>query len=108
MGVAIDKGRRPFQTLHDLFEARDDLAHGKPDLLIHDNIVETGTREELRRKKPLTKWESLCTVDYAKRAYEDTEKIADLLWKAALLDPNELRSRGHGYSISTNAENESL
>jgi hypothetical protein len=105
LGVAIDKERRPFQTLHDLFEARDASAHGKPDHLTHENVVESGTPEELRRKKPMTEWESLCTVEFAKRAYDDTEQIAELLWGAAALDRSELRSRGHGYSISTNPGN---
>jgi hypothetical protein len=105
LDVTIDKETRPFQTLRDLFAARDEIAHGKPVLLTHENVVETGTREELRRKKPLTKWESLCNLEFAKQAYEDTEQIAELLWKAASLDPNELRSRGHAYSISADVEN---
>ena len=100
LGLNIDNSRRPFQTLHDLFAARDQLAHGKPVLLEHENIVEAGTREEIRRRKPLTKWELLCTIEFAKRAYDDTEEIAEMLWSAAGLDVGELRSRGHSYSIS--------
>jgi hypothetical protein len=98
--LPIDIGRRPFQTLHDLFNVRDSLAHGKPELLTDDSVTEYGSREQLRRKKPLTKWESLCTLKFAKRAYDDTEEIADLLWTSAGFNINDLRKRGHSYSIS--------
>lgn len=100
LAVSIDKGKRPFQTLHALFDARDELAHGKPQSLTHDSVVETGPREEMRRRKPLTKWESLCTLDFAQRAYDDTENIAELLWTSAGLDVHDLRACGHSYSIS--------
>lgn len=98
--ISIDISRRPFQTLHDLFGARDQLAHGKPELLKHDQLIESGSQEQMRRRKPLTKWESLCTIEFAKRAYADTEEIAELLWTAAGFKLTDLRTRGHGYTIS--------
>lgn len=100
IGLSIDKGQRPFQTLHDLFDARNEIAHGKPQLLTHDSVVENGTREEMRRRKPFTKWESLCTLEFAQLAYDDTEEIAKLLWTSAGFDILELYERGHSYSIS--------
>ena len=100
VGLTIDFGCRPFQTLSELFSARDEFAHGKPELLSDNCVVETGTREELRRKKPLTKWETRCTVEFATRAYDDTEKIAEILWDAAGLNRGELRARGHSYSLA--------
>lgn len=100
IGLSIDKNQRPFQTLHDLFNARNELAHGKPQLLTHDSVVESGAREEMRRRKPLTKWESLCTLEFAQLAYDDTEEIAKLLWMSAGFDIHELYERSHSYSIS--------
>lgn len=100
LGISVDTGRRPFQTLRDLFTARDALAHGKPELLTDDSVVERGSKEQMRRSKPLTKWESLCTLDFAKRAYEDTEAITKLLWTSAGFDLKQLRSRLHSYTIS--------
>ena len=100
LGLAVDKGQRPFQTLRDLFHARDELAHGKPQLLTHESLVETGSREQIRRRKPLTKWESLCTLEFAQRAFDDTEEIAERLWTSAGFDLDYLRVRGHSYSIS--------
>ena len=98
--ITIDAKQRPFQTLEDLFAARNEIAHGKPSTLTQEGVVEEGTLEELRRKKPLTKWEFLCTLEFAKQVYDDTEEIATLLWARAGLDQAELRSRGHGYSIA--------
>ena len=98
--VETDFGIRQYQTITELFKARDQLAHGKPQSLSHDNVVEYGTHEELRRKKPLTKWESLCTIESAQRSYEDTEQIAETLWESAGFDLVGLRPSGHSYSIS--------
>jgi len=94
-----DRGRRPFQTLPELIRVRNMLAHGKPINLKEKQVDEVDTLEELSREKPLTKWERFCTIEFAKRAYEDTEKIATELWDMAKLDPQGLRQRGHGYSI---------
>lgn len=99
LDVTPDFSRRPYQTLSDLFKARDAVAHGKPALLKHDRVIETGEIETLRRKKPLTHWEKLCTIDFAQRAYADTEEIAASLWQAGGLCLIELRERGHSYSI---------
>lgn len=98
--LTIDTGQRPFQTLHELFGARDELAHGKPQLLTHDSVVEFGEREQMRRRKPLTRWESLCTLEFAQRAYHDTEEIAEMLWTSAGFDLDCLRARCHSYVIS--------
>ena len=95
----LNFGARPYQTVTELFKARDQLAHGKPRSLSHKK-VEAGTREELRRKRPLTEWESLCTIEFAQRAYDDTEEIAETLWASAGFDRADLRPSGHSYSIS--------
>ena len=100
LNITIDIGCRPFQTLRNLFRARDQIAHGKPSYLTHANVLESGDREEMRRKKPQTEWESLCTFEFAQQAYDDTEKIADMLWESAGFARNDLRSRSHGYAIS--------
>ncbi len=102
IGLCVLDSRRPFQTLAVLFEARNELAHGKAELLIHDSIIEHGDIEQMRRRKPLTKWEELCTLEFITQAYDDTEEIAELMWKLAGFDLEELRFRGHSYEISRN------
>jgi hypothetical protein len=100
VGVTVDYSCRPFKTLKHLFEARNQLAHAKPQTLSQESIIESGTREEIRRRKPLTKWELLCTADFAQQAFYDTEAIADLLWGAAGFSPHELRATSSSYEIS--------
>lgn len=97
--ITVDKGKRPFQTLGELFKARNQLAHGQPANLTHIHKIERGTREQIRQTKPLALWEKACTLEFAERAYEDTEKIAELVWEAGGFDLYELRRRGHSYSI---------
>jgi hypothetical protein len=42
IGLSIDKGQRPFQTLHELFNARNELAHGKPHCLLMTLLLNMG------------------------------------------------------------------
>lgn len=95
----IDKGRRPFQTITELFRFRNAVAHGRPESLSERERLESGNLEEIRRKQPLTDWEKLCTIEFAERADADTEEIAAQLWTAANLPKEELHSRCHEYSI---------
>ena len=96
----MDRGKRPFQTLTELFQARDGIAHGKPEL-IETVIIKDGLPNELDAEKPQTKWEAICTLDFAERAYEDTEQIASIFWSASGLDTLEFRRNGFSYSISS-------
>jgi hypothetical protein len=99
-GLASRDGCRPYQTLTDLFRFRDALAHGKSEYLDPPETIEIGHAEELRRKKPLAQWEELCTMDFAKRAYEDTEEIIRQIQESAGLDISDLFCGGHSYKLS--------
>jgi hypothetical protein len=99
LGIEIADGRRPYQTLTQLFLFRDALAHGRDEHLDPDEVTEVGTIEELRRKKPLTRWEELCTLDFAERAYADTEEIIKQIHLIAGLPEADLFRCGHFYTI---------
>jgi hypothetical protein len=92
-------GTRPYQTLIALFRFRDSLAHGRDEQLNEPEVTEIGHLEELRRKRPLTHWEQLCTVEFAERAYADTEAIIREIHQCASLPEEELSRGGHSYSI---------
>lgn len=96
-------GERPWQTLIDLFRFRNYVAHGRSEALDPPEVVEVGEIEQLRRNKPLTAWEKLCTIEFARRACEDTDAIIRQIHKAAGLDDAGLRSQGWSYTIA-NAE----
>ena len=56
-----------FGTLDAVFEIRDVVAHARTEELSEPPTVEEGHIEELRRRKPLTKWEKLSTIEFATR-----------------------------------------
>jgi hypothetical protein len=99
LGIENDNGKRPYQTLENLFGFRNKIAHGKSEYLDPPDSVEVGNIEEIRRKMPLTKWEELCTIKFAKQTYEDTETIIEQLHTKAGLDITDLRRSGHYYEI---------
>jgi hypothetical protein len=100
LNVKVDRGSRPFQTLKELFQARDGIAHGKPEFLQVERIKD-GLPNELDADKPMTGWETICTLEFAERACEDTERIAEVLWDASGLEKMLLRHNGFTFRISS-------
>ena len=98
LGVANTDGKRPFQTITPLFRFRNAIAHGKSEFL-ETETEESGTLEELRRKKPLAKWEEWNTLEFAERATADITDVIELLHAAAGLNSDDLRLMGHGYTM---------
>ena len=85
------KNKRPLQTVHELFEFRSAIAHGKTEAV----------RQEPRRRdvnvhlddylgqRPTTRWERLIKTDaFAQRAREDSEAVLKVL-HAARPEPKE-------------------
>ena len=84
--VKKEDGKRPFQTIIDLFKFRNDIAHGK------SVFLKSGPEEKYIDDnddiKLETKWEKYCKLKNAKRAMEDVQKIITLLHeKAGRKDP---------------------
>ena len=77
LGIEKGEGKRPYQTLPELFEFRNKLAHGKSIKLKSDNevrIVDPSTDEYMNERLE-TEWEKYCTLENAKRALKDMESI---------------------------------
>ena len=64
----IDFSRRPFQSFSEIFDARNQLAHGK-----------TVFAFEKYPKEPLAKWGALCNVENVKKLFADTEKMIRII-----------------------------
>jgi len=79
LGAEKDDGKRPYQTLSELFRFRNTLAHGKSASLKSDNEVRLVDKQfdEYRYRHAFleTEWEKYCTLDNASQALEDTETI---------------------------------
>jgi hypothetical protein len=100
LDVKVDRGNRPFQTLTELFQARDGIAHGKHEFLQVESIKD-GLPNELEADQPKTRWETICTLEFAEQACEDTERIAEILWEASGLEKVMLRHNGFTFRISS-------
>jgi len=90
LGFEMDKGRRPYQTVLEVFTLRNRLAHGKSEVLtVNDEIC--GINEKFAKlifERLNTKWEDYCTLDNAERALRDTETVIKELHKHADISPD--------------------
>ena len=82
--LEIDYGKRPWQTMKNLFGFRNDIAHGKSEkisekITIPKNKLSDSTISEWSK----TKWEKYCTKKNAMRAREDVENMVEELHSAA-------------------------
>jgi len=99
--LGIDQKRRPFKTISSLFKFRNMIAHCKPELL-NTETIEEGNMEEIRRKKPLTEWENLCSLEFAQQAYDDVGKLVKMIHDKAGFSIDDLYNRVYGYEINRN------
>lgn len=72
-----DFSQRPYQTLKALFDFRNAMAHGRDEEIHLEGMTVPRSESGLGYTEAVTAvWVAYCTVNNAKRAYEDVEKIA--------------------------------
>lgn len=72
-----DFSQRPYQTLKALFDFRNAMAHGRDEEIHLDGVTVPRSDSSTGYTEAVTAvWVAFCTVENAKRAYEDIEKIA--------------------------------
>jgi len=81
--VKIDYGKRPWQVMKNLFEFRNDIAHGKSMKIKTNEILKVDNYEDNVRKFIQTRWEKYCSRKNAEGAREDVNNIVVALHKAA-------------------------
>jgi len=83
--VEKDNSIRPFQTAKKLFDFRNDVAHGKTILLKNEEQISIASEDisNYMHKFLETDWEEYSTLDNAKRAREDVEKIITIFHNSA-------------------------
>ena len=85
LGIEKNEGKRPYQTLSELFKFRNTLAHGKSVFLKSEYetrfVAEPSDKDGYESLQ--TEWEKYCTQDNANRALEDTEAIIKEIHKQA-------------------------
>jgi hypothetical protein len=83
--VEKDDGKRPFQTVKELFKLRNDIAHGKSVFLKSENQI-SATDAELdnyMHRLLETEWEKYCNIENTQRAREDVKSIIQKLHNAS-------------------------
>lgn len=85
LNVKIDSSKRPFQTIKNLFDFRNELAHGKTISLhpIEEVIIADEILNEYMHNAPKMEWEKYCNLKNAERARVDVEKVMLRFHKAA-------------------------
>jgi hypothetical protein len=89
-----DFSRRPFQTVKDMFQFRNKLAHGRT-----ERVGKISAQKLLLDESPSypqAKWETQCTQKTARRFIEDAEAVIVQLHEWAGLDTTLLFSLGEG------------
>jgi len=78
--IVLAKNKRPRQTLRELINFRNKVAHGTT-VLLKENITHDVDQylDEFLGKRPLAIWEEYCTEENAVRSREDIEKILKLI-----------------------------
>ena len=97
LGITLDLGKRPFQTLKRMFRFRDSLAHGKSQELFEKTIQDL--EEDESPTVPLTYWEKEISIETAKLYLEDSKKITVFLSENANIELSHL-VLGSYYSLS--------
>lgn len=95
-GLAPDYSHRPHQTLKGLFAFRNQIAHGKTEILQAEKVI--AADDDPMSHAPKTKWESYCTVENAEQALEDVTSIIEGLHAAAGLESHAL-----GFGITSSS-----
>lgn len=94
--IDLPKRKRPWQTVRNLFEFRNKLAHGKtvplpPEVTFRD--VDQYLYEFMG-ERPLATWEKYCTEKNAVKARKDIEEVIRMVHEKAGLENDPLFSLG--------------
>ena len=81
--VDINYGKRPWQVMRQLFGFRNDIVHGKSEVVKIRNVVPIHKYSDDRFGDfARTAWEKYCTGENARKAREDVEKIVHAIYEA--------------------------
>ena len=93
--VKPDYGTRPWQIVKELFDFRNEIAHGKPENLSRETIEDVDDFVDAKLGEHIqADWERFGTEQNAVNAQEDVEKIADLLYEASGIADKQSGPRG--------------
>ena len=77
--VHLERGGRPLQTVHQLFQYRNWLAHTRPQIVAEETSHSTEVDDSFLFKSPKHKWEKFVRPDVVERALEDVKSVIEAL-----------------------------
>lgn len=86
IGLRINYGVRPWQLMNELFQFRNDIAHGKNvnlERLEEKSLTSYGIDPSLQHYNAETRWEKYCTKENAERARSEVRAIIELIYSSA-------------------------
>ena len=85
LNVDVNYGKRPWQIMKELFQFRNDIAHGKSIKVRSERILplEEYSDDDFKELFEKTRWEKYCTEKNAIRAREDVKAIVEIMHKNA-------------------------
>lgn len=83
LSLPSDLSSRPESTLIELFEFRNQMAHGREEELVLNGISVADLRPLTLQEATSTEWEKKCTTVYAATAFEDVRAMGFKISKAA-------------------------
>ena len=97
VGIEIDYGKRPIQSMRIANKFRNSLAHGTTGVL-PVSYSEKG-QSERKVKRPRTQWEKTCTKRNAKRYLEDLKEVIQLIHKRYEFEWPAFGVLAHGFYV---------
>jgi hypothetical protein len=89
--MAIDRSQPPFNSYQEIFNFRDEMAHGKVDEA--ESHKPTRTNLPVAPRPPRANWERVLNAREARRLYDATIAMLDALDRAAGLGGNPCERR---------------
>jgi hypothetical protein len=99
IGLKIDYGKRPWQVMKDLFTLRNDIAHGKTELLTNTELMSLPKYNNTFPSLIPVRWEKLCNLKDTERTRQDVEQMILTLYESANLEGE--RAFPPGYQSGT-------
>ncbi len=97
IGIEIDYGKRPFQSIRLTNKFRNSLAHGATSVLPFSYAEKASSKRKVKR--PRTQWERTCTTQNAKRYLDDLKQVIKMIHERYKFEWPAFGMLGHSFYV---------
>lgn len=95
ISLKVDFGKRPFQTIEELFEIRNRIAHARTEVIECEYLISDHPDDEKKKRGWVeTKWEKYSNMKNAEKAFEDVKQCITLIHKNSGISDEEFMNQG--------------